>query len=67
MSVNEKLNDSENTVMVLFIALYYQPPNPPTPQGGLSKYLFINKSFLGDLGVADQKRAFMTASARSLP
>jgi len=35
---------------------------PQTPQGGLSKYLSINKSPLGDLGVADQKRAFETAS-----
>jgi hypothetical protein len=40
---------------------------PPTPLKGACKYLFINKSPLGvpiaiGIGVADQKRAFETAS-----
>jgi hypothetical protein len=40
---------------------------PQPPPKGLSKYLFINKSPLGDLGVADQKRAFETFSFVNLP
>jgi hypothetical protein len=35
---------------------------PPTPQGGLSKSLYSNKSPLGDLGVDISKKTFETLS-----
>jgi len=31
---------------------------PPSPQGGLYKLLYFNKSPLGDLGVKKQNRGF---------
>jgi len=40
--------------------------NPQTPQGGLYRSLFFNKSPLGDLGVDLRIQTFDTASSPSI-